>query len=209
LISNYSIYRLEQAPHSPYKCQVVVYHVTVSTCLFFYPTTFCCCRKLVKTEDDIQSEKLGQLIRNSVIKMIKKREAAMAGEIDGYGSDFLGQLVKVYRSADMTSRITIDDLIDECKNFYIAGHETTTSALTWIVLMLATHADWQEKVRNEILELFGQQNPSLEGISRLKTVSEINRYSLESNEIYQQLFAIRSCSNYNMINFVFNLFSCR
>jgi PHYB activation tagged suppressor 1 len=141
--------------------------------------------------------------------MIKKREAAMAGEIDGYGSDFLGQLVKVYRSADMTSRITIDDLIDECKNFYIAGHETTTSALTWIVLMLATHADWQEKVRNEILELFGQQNPSLEGISRLKTVSEINRYSLESNEIYQQLFAIRSCSNYNMIDFVFNLFSCR
>jgi hypothetical protein len=117
--------------------------------------------------------------------------------------------VKVYRSADMTSRITIDDLIDECKNFYIAGHETTTSALTWIVLMLATHADWQEKVRNEILELFGQQNPSLEGISRLKTVSEINIYSLESNEIYQQLFVIRSCSNYNLINFVFNLFPCR
>ncbi|XP_061973861.1 cytochrome P450 CYP749A22-like [Populus nigra] len=134
--------------------------------------------KLVKTQDDIQSEKLGQLIRNSVIKMIKKREAAMAGEIDGYGSDFLGQLVKVYRSADMTSRITIDDLIDECKNFYIAGHETTTSALTWIVLMLATHADWQEKVRNEILELFGQQNPSLEGISRLKTMSMVINESL-------------------------------
>ncbi|KAI5574114.1 hypothetical protein BDE02_10G125000 [Populus trichocarpa] len=72
--------------------------------------------KLVKTQDDIQSEKLGQLIRNSVIKMIKKREAAMA--------------------------------------------------------------DWQEKVRNEILELFGQQNPSLEGISRLKTMSMVINESL-------------------------------
>ncbi|KAJ4823836.1 hypothetical protein Tsubulata_017989 [Turnera subulata] len=135
--------------------------------------------QILKTKDDIESEKLEQGIRESIIKIIKKREeAAMQGQMDGIGSDFLGQLVKVYGDPDERNRITVDDLIDECKNFYIAGQETTLSALTWTVFLLAVHTDWQEKVRTEVLELLGQQNPTAEMISKLKTMNMVINESL-------------------------------
>lgn len=123
--------------------------------------------------DDIESDKLDQGIRDSIIKMIKKREEKrMMGEPDSYGSDFLGLLLKAYHSNDKSKKISVDDLIDECKTFYVAGQETSSSSLTWTVLLLAIHTDWQDKAREEVLQLFGQQNPSPDSIGRLKTVSK-------------------------------------
>ncbi|KDP41345.1 hypothetical protein JCGZ_15752 [Jatropha curcas] len=132
---------------------------------------------LVKTEDDIESEKLEQGIQNSIISMIKKREQATITEkSDSFGNDFLGLLLKAHhddRDAHKTKRLSVQDIIDECKTFYVAGHETTTSSLSWIVFLLAVHTDWQDKARNEILQLFDLQNPSPDGLSRMKIVSMI------------------------------------
>ncbi|KAF2298920.1 hypothetical protein GH714_029106 [Hevea brasiliensis] len=88
------------------------------------------------------------------------------------------QEFKAYNEADKNKKISIDDMIDECKNFYVAGQETTASSLTWTILLLAIHTDWQDKARKEVLELFGQQNPTVDGVARLKTVSMIINESL-------------------------------
>ncbi|TXG56671.1 hypothetical protein EZV62_017984 [Acer yangbiense] len=129
---------------------------------------------LAKTSDDLESEKLEQGIRDSFVKMIKKREEKVEmGKLDSYGNDFFGSLLQAYHETDKTKKITIDDMIDECKTFYIGGHETTTSLLTWTILLLAINADWQEKLRKEVLELFGKQNPKPDSIGRLKTMSMV------------------------------------
>ncbi|KAF9674228.1 hypothetical protein SADUNF_Sadunf10G0105700 [Salix dunnii] len=47
-------------------------------------------RKYFKTQDDIEAEKLDQSIRNSIIKMIQKRQEAMTGGMDGYEVIFMG-----------------------------------------------------------------------------------------------------------------------
>ncbi|KAK0575361.1 hypothetical protein LWI29_037905 [Acer saccharum] len=128
-------------------------------------------RKLVKTSDDVESDKLEQGIRDSFVKMIKMREEKVKmGKLDNYGIDFFGSLLQAYHD---TEKISIDDMIDECKTFYIAGHETTTSSLTWTILLLAIHTDWQEKLRMEVLELFGKQNPKPDSIGRLKNMSMV------------------------------------
>ncbi|KAI8020886.1 hypothetical protein LOK49_LG03G00570 [Camellia lanceoleosa] len=130
--------------------------------------------KFVKSRDEIDSDKIEQEIRDSIIAMVKKREnKVITGETDSYGSDFLGSLLKVNHDANENNRISIDNIVDECKTFYIAGQETTNSSLAWSVLLLAIHTDWQDKARKEVLDLFGNQNPNLEGIARLKTVSMI------------------------------------
>ncbi|KAK6921868.1 Cytochrome P450 [Dillenia turbinata] len=135
--------------------------------------------KLFKSKDDVTAEKLDQDIRCSILEIIKSREKKlMAGELDKYGSDFLGSLMKAYHETDETKRITEDDVIDECKIFYLAGHETTTSFLSWTMLLLAMYPDWQEKVRKEVLELFGEQDPTAEGIARLNIMSMIINESL-------------------------------
>ncbi|PRQ30535.1 putative 11-oxo-beta-amyrin 30-oxidase [Rosa chinensis] len=75
-------------------------------------------------------------------------------------------------------RITIDDIIDQCKALYFAGQETTNGLLVWTVFLLALHQDWQEEARKEVLQLFGKQNPNSDGISRLKTMNMIINESL-------------------------------
>ncbi|KAF2298908.1 hypothetical protein GH714_029042 [Hevea brasiliensis] len=135
--------------------------------------------KFVKTCDDVESEKLEQGIRNCILNMIKKREeSVITGRLESYGNDFLGLLVKANHDADKRMKLSVDDVIDECKTFYVGGHETTTSLLAWTVLLLAIHMDWQDKARKEVVELFGKQNPTPDGISRLKIMCMIVNESL-------------------------------
>ncbi|RZC68748.1 hypothetical protein C5167_032721 [Papaver somniferum] len=123
----------------------------------------------------VDSEKIEEEMHKSILKIINKREAKLKmGEVDGYGNDFLGSLIVAYHE---NKRITLEDLIDECKTFYDAGHETATALLTWTCLLLATHADWQEKARNEVIELLkedqSQNLPTYENIlPKLKTLSK-------------------------------------
>ncbi|XP_050238093.1 cytochrome P450 CYP749A22-like [Mercurialis annua] len=126
--------------------------------------------KFWKTRDEIESEKLEQGIRDSVLAMIKKREES---EVKSSGSDYFGVLMKAYKETDKTKKITIQDIIDECKTFYIAGHETTSSLLTWCMFLLAIHSDWQQKARQEVIGLLGQQNPTSDDLTRLKIMTMI------------------------------------
>ncbi|XP_011101783.1 cytochrome P450 CYP749A22-like [Sesamum indicum] len=130
--------------------------------------------KIWKTQDDIESDKIEQSLRDSLMVILRKREEkVLTGQADNFGSDFLGSLLRVHHDADKKNRISLDDVIDECKVFFLAGHETTSSLLSWTFLLLAIHTDWQDKARKEVLELFGQENPTAEGLPRLKTASMI------------------------------------
>ncbi|XP_065864448.1 cytochrome P450 CYP749A22-like [Euphorbia lathyris] len=130
-------------------------------------------QKLVKTEDDIESDRMEQEIRKSVMNMIKKREVKGQNS-DNFGKDFLGLLVKAHHDTDHSKKISVDDLIDECKSFYVAGQETTASSLTWTAFLLAIHTDWQDKAREEVLQLFGSNiNPSFESLTKLKIMNMI------------------------------------
>ncbi|KAL3564903.1 hypothetical protein D5086_032949, partial [Populus alba] len=135
--------------------------------------------KFVKASYDIEFENLEAKIRKSFMNMMKRREKdALLGELDGYGHDLFGLLLKAYHDSDETKKISLDDLIDQCKNFYLAGQETSASALTWIVFLLAVHSDWQDKARKEVLELFGLQIPSQDRIAKLKIMGMVINESL-------------------------------
>lgn len=71
-----------------------------------------------------------------------KRQAVREGKtVDGM--DILSILV---RSNDFSD----EDLEDQLLTFLAAGHETTSSALTWAIYLMAIHPDYQTKLREEI-----------------------------------------------------------
>ncbi|KAK8321678.1 hypothetical protein V6Z12_A12G114600 [Gossypium hirsutum] len=43
-------------------------------------------------------------------------------------------------------------IVNNCKNMYFAGYETTASTLSWTLMLLAASPDWQACVRAEVLE---------------------------------------------------------
>lgn len=127
-----------------------------------------------RARDEIESDELEQGIKELIIRMIKNKEKKMIGrEVEGLGDDYLGLLMRANHDADDSYKLTVDDVVDNCKSFYVAGHETTTSLLAWTFLLLGIHTDWQEKARQEVLDIFGQQKPNSDGISRMKTMNMI------------------------------------
>ncbi|XP_059655648.1 cytochrome P450 CYP749A22-like isoform X2 [Cornus florida] len=129
--------------------------------------------RILKNSDEIEAEKLQRGIRNSILELVEKREKVKNGEIDDYGSDYLGQLVKMAHESDINKRVTLEQMVEEIKAIYGAGHLTTKTLLGWSVLLLAVHTEWQEKARKEVLELFGTKNPTSDGIARLRTMNMI------------------------------------
>ncbi|CAN6578539.1 unnamed protein product [Malus baccata var. baccata] len=113
--------------------------------------------KFFKTSDEIEADKLVKGVYASIMDIANKRQK------DGNNDD---------------QRISVDDLVDECKTFYFAGQETTNTSLGWTVFLLALHTNWQEEARKEVIELFGKQAPNLDGIAKMKTMSMILNESL-------------------------------
>nr|QNS29989.1 cytochrome P450 [Nothapodytes nimmoniana] len=131
--------------------------------------------KIYRTEDEIEAEELEVEIKNSILGLVRKRESKKDGQ---NVNDYLGQLVKISQDSDESKRISISQMIDEIKALYGAGHLTTKTLLGWTVLLLAINTDWQDRARKEVLELFGHENPSSDGIARLKTMNMIINESL-------------------------------
>jgi cytochrome P450 family 714 subfamily A1 len=75
-------------------------------------------------------------------------------------------------------------IIDLCKNIYFAGSESTALAVTWALLLLAIHPEWQQRVRAEIFDTFDNSSPHLfhdmTKLQKLKVVST----SLHQNQPY-------------------------
>jgi cytochrome P450 len=67
--------------------------------------------------------------------------------------------------------MTTEDIIGELKLFYFAGMETTAVLLTWTMVVLIMHPEWQDRAREEVLRIFGKNQLDSEGINELKIVS--------------------------------------
>jgi cytochrome P450 len=88
------------------------------------------------------------------------------------GDDLLQRLVTARDPA--TGDVMPDGLIvDNVVTFLIAGHETTSQALTWTLYLLALFPDWQEAVRQEVLGIAANSPIGREDIARLPLLDAV------------------------------------
>lgn len=123
----------------------------------------------MKSKDEIESEKLEQGIKDCILQIIKKRNQKSEERVTCKGN-FLEKLLEANSQPTNNQWISLEDIVDECKTFYFAGHETTSSLLGWSIFLLAIHKDWQKRAREEVIDLFDKNNPNADGITRLRTV---------------------------------------
>ncbi|KAK7316576.1 hypothetical protein RJT34_00141 [Clitoria ternatea] len=99
----------------------------------------------------------------------KKEKEMMRGEFRGVS--LLSLLLQC--QGQNKNSLTSDHLIEECKLFFFAGQETTANLLTWTMVVLSMHQNWQEKARAEVLDICGKRQPDFEAINRLKIVTMV------------------------------------
>jgi cytochrome P450 len=97
----------------------------------------------------------------------------------GSGED-TGDLLSMLLSAQDVdgSRMNDQQLRDEAITLFLAGHETTASALSWTWWLLAQHPEIEEKLRFELAEVLGGRLPTLEDLPKLVYTGHVLTESL-------------------------------
>lgn len=68
---------------------------------------------------------------------------------------------------DTRQEMTEQQLFDEIMTIFLAGYETTATALTWLAVVLKDHPEVLEKLQAEVDQVLGASEPSFEGVTRL------------------------------------------
>jgi PHYB activation tagged suppressor 1 len=116
---------------------------------------------------------LEKKLRNTLSEMIQRRAASKGS---GFGDDLLGVMLESCFTKEQGEGqgklvLSVDEIIDECKTFFFAGHETTSHLLTWTMFLLSVYPEWQERLREEVRRECGKGNPNADMLSKLKEVS--------------------------------------
>lgn len=123
--------------------------------------------RFLPTRTNVNSWKLGRKIRKSLMKLIDRRRE---NSIETSSKDLLGLMIRASKSSP-SSTITVNDIVEECKGFFFAGKQTTSNLLTWTMILMAMHPQWQVQARDEVLRECGARDiPSKDDVTKLKMV---------------------------------------
>ncbi|KAL2945010.1 hypothetical protein RDABS01_033357 [Bienertia sinuspersici] len=145
--------------------------------------------RFVPTETNKREAKIIKQINTLLKDMIQKRQKAME-EGEEAKDDLLGLLLKSNKEGieqdhhhehgnshnkqqHVHVKMSLKEVIEECKTFYIAGQDTTSTLLVWTLVLLSKHPNWQEQLREEILATFGHNTPNYDGLNKLKKVNMV------------------------------------
>jgi cytochrome P450 family 709 len=134
------------------------------------------------TEKNLKTRKLDKQVSGMLMDIIKSR--LVNKDTNGYGNDdLLGLMLEACAPEHGDSPIlSMDEIIDECKTFFFAGHDTTSHLLTWTSFLLSTHPEWQEKLREEVRRECGDEIPT--GGDMLNRLKLVNMFLLETLRLY-------------------------
>ncbi|KAL5793721.1 hypothetical protein ACOSP7_002315 [Xanthoceras sorbifolium] len=106
----------------------------------------------------------------------KREESIQMGNDEK--DDLLNLLLKsnkkeLEENQNSNAGMTTEDVIEECKLFYFAGQETTANLLTWSMIAMSMHQNWQERAREEVLQIVGKNKPTFDDLNHLKILNMI------------------------------------
>ncbi|KAL0907078.1 hypothetical protein M5K25_025620 [Dendrobium thyrsiflorum] len=129
------------------------------------------------------------------IEALLKKLVQSNQDTDKNSRYLLNLMICAKKHQKQEERIETQEIIEECKAFYFAGKETGANFLTWVLILLASYPDWQQKVREEVIKICGQQHvPEAEDLGKLNLV---NMILCETLRLYPPVVSLtrQTCKN--------------
>ncbi|XP_076941705.1 cytochrome P450 CYP72A219-like [Bidens hawaiensis] len=131
-------------------------------------------RRFIPTHANKKFNQNVKELRSVLMAIINKRKKAIEmGE--GKQDDLLGMLLEsnTKEIEEHGVGMSMEDVIEECKLFYVAGSETTSNLIVWTMVCVSMHQEWQIRAREEIVNVFGDKEVYFEGLKDLKILTMI------------------------------------
>ncbi|GAB4284403.1 MAG: cytochrome P450 [Roseovarius sp.] len=114
-------------------------------------------------------------IRRLITRLTEARMAEIAA---GGAPDDLATKIMTTADPETGRRFDTEEMVDQVAIFFLAGHETSASALAWALALLALDPDWQERVAAEAAAVFGPAGPVFADMGRLRVARDVFRETL-------------------------------
>ncbi|KAF8398480.1 hypothetical protein HHK36_017409 [Tetracentron sinense] len=106
--------------------------------------------RYLPTKSNREIWRLEKEIQSMILKIVKERSK------DSCEKDLLQMIIEGANSGDIGADTSSEQfIVDNCKNIYLAGYETTAISALWGLMLLASHPEWQGRVRAEVFEVCG------------------------------------------------------
>ncbi len=86
---------------------------------------------------------------------------------DAPANDVLGMLLSVRDESGDASALSDSEIHDQCMTIFLAGHDTTATALTWWAWLIATHPLIAQRAAAQVDEVLQGKAPSYDDVARL------------------------------------------
>ena len=110
-------------------------------------------------------------IRRLIRRLTADRKAEIAA---GTAPDDLATKIMTTLDPETGEGFDTGEMVDQVAIFFLAGHETSASALAWTLYLMALYPEWQEKVAAEAATLA----PEFGAVSRLRISRDVFREAL-------------------------------
>ena len=101
--------------------------------------------------------------------------------------DLLSMLLLAQDEEGETGQMTDEQVRDEALTIFLAGHETTSNALTWTWYLLSQHPEVETRLHEEIDAVLGSRLPGVDDVPRLRYTEMV---LAESMRLYPPAWAI-------------------
>lgn len=127
--------------------------------------------------DAFKGKRAAQEIRGLLEGFIRTRyDANRSGDATVY-QDILASLLTVC-DTETGTRFEFDELVDQVAMLFLAGHETSASALTWALYLIAMSPDIQERMHAETVAVLGERDPEFSDTKTLELIWNVFRETL-------------------------------
>ncbi|KAK4425581.1 cytochrome [Sesamum alatum] len=126
--------------------------------------------KKYRRANEIEDELTATFTGMAEERLAQRRAGQRTGEPDLF--DLVVDEVEEADIKDKKARAAaMYELIQQCKLFYVAGHESTANLIAWTIIMLAYHQDWQTRIRQEVVRVLGDRNITGDDLPSLKMLT--------------------------------------
>jgi cytochrome P450 len=121
-----------------------------------------------------ETRRTARAIRDLITRLTQDRMAQIAA---GTAPDDLATKIMTTPDPETGQCFSTDEMVDQVAIFFLAGHETSASALGWALYLVACHPEWQDRLAAEA-ETALAAGPDFAVMGKLRLARDVFRETL-------------------------------